>query len=112
MALGVIQVQTEDLDKVYVLQSSLGQSVGLGLFAAQDFEKGDILCYYTGVALNGREASNAKNRAYLMRLCKGLSIDAGPGKDIAARYINDNADKDEINVYDFYEEIVLYADSL
>ena len=98
MALGVVQVQTEDLDKVYVSQSSLGQSVGLGLFAAQDFEKDDTLCYYTGVALNGREAADTKERAYLMRLCKGLSIDAGPGKDVAARYINDNANKDEINV--------------
>ncbi len=38
-----------------------------------------------------------KSTAYLMRLGKGVTIDAGPHLDVLARYINDNADPTKIN---------------
>ena len=93
-----IVIQKEDVNNVYVLPSTLGESVGLGLYAAKQFQKGDIICYYTGIQMNGREAASVKQRAYLMRLCKNLSIDAGPCLEMSARYINDNSDKSKLNV--------------
>ena len=97
-AVAVVLLRPEDRPNVYVKPSSLGPQAGLGLFAKRDFARGDVLCYYTGEKLGGRQASGLKDRAYLMRLCKNLSIDAGKSLQVGARYINDNADKSKINV--------------
>ena len=75
-----------------------------GLFTARAFPAGAILCEYTGTFLDGRAATAARTSgdaartAYLMRLAKGVTIDAGPHPNVLARYINDNADKARINV--------------
>ena len=97
-AVAVVLLRPEDRPNVYVKPSSLGPQAGLGLFAKRDFARGDVLCYYIGEKLGGRQASGLKDRAYLMRLCKNLSIDAGKSIQVGARYINDNADKSKINV--------------
>ena len=91
-------LRPEDRPNVYVKRSSLGAHAGMGLFAKRDFARGEVLCHYTGERLDGRQASELKERRYLMRLCKNLSIDAGKSLHVGARYINDNADKGKINV--------------
>ena len=55
------------------------------------------VCIYNGNIIGGRAAAALKDRAYLMRLAKGVSIDAGPCPDVAARYINDNSDRKQLN---------------
>lgn len=111
MTTQLITLRAEDVHNVYVGISTLGKEVGLGLFAAHKFLKDEIICYYTGNVLSGREASDLKDRACLMRLAKGISIDAGPFPEIAAKYINDNKNVSQINAR-FKKEPELYRASV
>ena len=78
-------------------------TAGKGLFTTRAFAAGAVLCHYTGTFLDGRAATAARKSgdaaqtAYLMRLAKGVTIDAGPHPGVLARYVNDNADKARVN---------------
>ena len=79
-------------------------NAGKGLFTTREFAAGAVVCCYTGTFLDGKAATAARTSgdpartAYLMRLAKGVTIDAGPHPGVFARYINDNADKARLNV--------------
>ena len=90
------RLQVADRDQVYV-DVSTQPNAGLGLFAARSFARDETVCIYSGNVIGGRAAAALKERTYLMRLAKGVSIDAGPCPDIAARYINDNCDRAQLN---------------
>ena len=90
------RLQSSDQDNVYV-DVSTQPNAGLGLFASRTFVRGETVCVYSGNVLGGRAAAELAERAYLMRLGKAVSIDAGPCPDIAARYINDHIDRKQIN---------------
>eukprot|EP00929_Paragymnodinium_shiwhaense_P113039 TRINITY_DN81302_c0_g1_i1.p1 TRINITY_DN81302_c0_g1~~TRINITY_DN81302_c0_g1_i1.p1 ORF type:complete len:190 (+),score=5.46 TRINITY_DN81302_c0_g1_i1:95-664(+) len=80
------------------VRRSLIPGAGKGLFVTRDVAMGQHLCDYRGSILNGREATlalqsgNVSRIAYLMRLGKGVSIDAFPHPCVLARYINDHPD--------------------
>ncbi len=61
-------------------------SAGLGLFAAQDFKKGDFIIEYTGERISDDEA-NRRGGRYLFTYSKQITID-GKGRKNIARYIN------------------------
>ena len=90
------RLQATDRDQVYV-DVSTQPNAGLGLFAARSFARDETVCIYSGNIIGGRAAAALKERTYLMRLAKGVSVDAGPCPDIAARYINDNCDRAQLN---------------
>ncbi|MCE9585251.1 SET domain-containing protein [Candidatus Nomurabacteria bacterium] len=61
---------------------------GFGLFADQDFKKGDFVIEYVGKRLNREEADNVGGM-YLFEIRDSLTIDGKDRKNIA-RYINHN----------------------
>lgn len=62
---------------------------GQGLFAAREFEQGEVLCAYTGVVYPSREAWKRPDKSYLMKLGGGKYVDALHSPEVLARYIND-----------------------
>tara|TARA_B100002051_G_C16744333_1_gene646475 strand:+ start:1703 stop:2104 length:402 start_codon:yes stop_codon:yes gene_type:complete len=69
-------------DKVRVGRSS----AGLGLYASQEFKKGDLIIEYTGETISTAEADRRGGK-YLFELNDKKTID-GKGRDNIARYIN------------------------
>ena len=67
----------------YVVKKS---SAGLGLFAATDFKKGDLVIEYTGERITEAEA-NRRGGKYLFELNDDWTID-GKGRENTARYLN------------------------
>lgn len=61
-------------------------SAGLGLFANQNFSKGDLVIEYTGEIITEKEA-NRRGGKYLFELNDDWTID-GKGRENKARYIN------------------------
>jgi uncharacterized protein len=61
-------------------------SAGLGLFAAQEFKRGDFIIEYTGERISEEEA-NRRGGKYLFTVTPTLTID-GKGRKNTARYIN------------------------
>ncbi|MCA9360356.1 SET domain-containing protein-lysine N-methyltransferase [Candidatus Nomurabacteria bacterium] len=61
-------------------------SAGLGLFANQEFKKGDLVIEYTGETITEEEA-NIRGGRYLFELNNDWTID-GKGRENVARYIN------------------------
>jgi SET domain-containing protein len=59
---------------------------GLGLFAATNFKKGDLVIEYTGELISEAEA-NRRGGKYLFELNDDWTID-GKGRENLARYIN------------------------
>jgi len=59
---------------------------GLGLFAARDFKKGELIIEYTGEKITEEEA-NRRGGKYLFELNENWTVD-GKGRDNKARYIN------------------------
>ena len=55
-----IVIQKEDVNNVYVLPSTLGESVGLGLYAAKQFQKGDIIIIISYAHMDFEEAKSFK----------------------------------------------------
>ncbi|OQS07026.1 hypothetical protein THRCLA_20233 [Thraustotheca clavata] len=84
-------------DQLAVRTSRL-QNAGNGLFALQSFGAGDVVCVYHGDILTTREALQVEDKSYLMRLGKGVYIDARDHPDVIARYINDCRSKGVHNV--------------
>ncbi len=68
--------------KVQVKRSS----AGLGLFAAEDIKKEQLIIEYTGDRITQDEA-NQRGGRYLFSVTKDLVID-GKGRENTARYIN------------------------
>ena len=61
-------------------------SAGLGLFAAEDVPKNDVIIEYTGERITAEEADERAGR-YLFEVTDTLVID-GTGRENIARYIN------------------------
>jgi uncharacterized protein len=61
-------------------------SAGLGLFAAEDIKKDELIIEYTGEKITEEEA-NRRGGKYLFELNDKWTID-GKGRDNKARYIN------------------------
>ncbi len=59
---------------------------GLGLFALQEFKKGDLIIEYTGEKITEEEA-NRRGGKYLFELNDNWTID-GKGRENTARYLN------------------------
>lgn len=71
-----------DVKKVKVKRSS----AGLGLFATETFEKGELVIEYVGETISEEEA-NKRGGKYLFELNDNWTID-GKGRENIARYIN------------------------
>ncbi|CAE7221865.1 frmA, partial [Symbiodinium necroappetens] len=80
--------------------SGLGPGAGLGLFAAEALEAGAVVAQYSGDLHDLRTSRALEDQAYVMRLgptgpskdeiASGcIYVDAGPHKELWARYIND-----------------------
>lgn len=67
------------------VQTKRGLS-GLGLFATQDFKRGDFIIEYTGEYIS-REEADRRGGKYLFTVNKNLVID-GKERSNTARYIN------------------------
>lgn len=65
-------------------------SAGLGLFAAEDIPKEQLIIEYTGDRIDEDEA-NRRGGQYLFNVTENLTID-GKGRDNTARYINHSCD--------------------
>ncbi len=61
-------------------------SAGLGLFATETFEKGELVIEYIGETISEEEA-NKRGGKYLFELNDNWTID-GKGRENIARYIN------------------------
>lgn len=61
-------------------------SAGLGLYAARDYKKGELIIEYTGETITADEA-NRRGGKYLFELNDNWTID-GKGRGNTARYIN------------------------
>ncbi len=61
-------------------------SAGLGLFAARDFARGELVIEYTGETISDEEAERRAGK-YLFELTSEWHID-GRGRENLARYIN------------------------
>lgn len=61
-------------------------SAGLGLYAARDFKKGEVVIEYVGVIIS-EEVAQKRGGRYLFELNDKCTID-GKGRDNIARYIN------------------------
>lgn len=61
-------------------------SAGLGLFAKEEFQKGDLIIEYIGEVISEPEA-NQRGGKYLFELNDNWTID-GKSRDNIARYIN------------------------
>jgi len=89
------------------VQTKKSQS-GMGLFAARDFKKGEIIIEYTGEKITEEEA-NRRGGRYLFELNDEWTID-GKGRANLARYINHGC---KPNCYpeldDEEEHIFIYA---
>lgn len=70
-------------NKKYIVKKSFA---GLGLFATDDFVKGEFVIEYTGPLLTDVEADKKGGR-YLFRIKKDKTID-GTGRANIARYVN------------------------
>ncbi len=80
------------------VRTSLIPGAGMGLFTTVARQKGDWLSTYHGDVLTTREAMSATNKDYLMRLGKGIVVDASSISSCLARYINDSPlDKSKLN---------------
>ena len=64
---------------------------GLGLFAAEDIKKGEIIIEYTGNILLGKESREAKANMYLFEIHRDKTIDGSPRWNLA-RYCNHSCD--------------------
>ena len=83
-------------------------SSGLGLFAARDFKKGELVIEYTGEKITEAEA-NRRGGKYLFELNDDWTID-GKGRDNKARYINHACKPNAYPELDDAEEhIYIYA---
>jgi len=71
-----------EVKKVKVKRSS----AGLGLFATETFEKGELVIEYIGETISEAEA-NKRGGKYLFELNDNWTID-GKGRENIARYIN------------------------
>lgn len=70
----------------------------LGLFAMDDYEKDDILCYYYGEIVDTELAtSNNYHSDYVLRYNAKYSVDAAKEFNCLARYINDGIYSKKIN---------------
>jgi uncharacterized protein len=59
---------------------------GLGLFAKQAFQKGDLIIEYTGEKMT-TEAANKRGGQYLFEINDSWTVD-GRGRENTARYLN------------------------
>uniref|UniRef100_A0A0G4GDC7 SET domain-containing protein n=1 Tax=Chromera velia CCMP2878 TaxID=1169474 RepID=A0A0G4GDC7_9ALVE len=89
-------------DLLEVKDSSIpGAGQGLFLREVEEDEgakKGDVLCEYTGTHLTLLQFLRTKDRTYVMGgFGLNCHIDAGPHKNVLARYINDNFDSEKLN---------------
>lgn len=83
-------------------------SSGLGLFAARDFKKSELIIEYTGEKITEAEA-NRRGGKYLFELNDDWTID-GKGRDNKARYINHACKPNAYPELDDAEEhIYIYA---
>jgi SET domain-containing protein len=81
---------------------------GLGLFAVQDFKKGDLIIEYTGEKITEAEA-NRRGGKYLFELNDNWTID-GKGRENKARYLNHSCKPNCYPELDENEEhIYIYA---
>lgn len=71
------------LNKKYQVKKS---SAGLGLFATDEFKKGELVIEYTGETITEAEA-NRRGGKYLFELNDSFTID-GKGRENTARYLN------------------------
>eukprot|EP00941_MAST-03F_sp_MAST-3F-sp1_P000327 g327.t1 len=85
-------------DESLVVLKSLIPDAGFGLFVKKPFEKGSIICEYTGILLRTKEALRIKDKSYLMRLGPQAYVDARETLEVYARYINDCGNKFLYNV--------------
>jgi uncharacterized protein len=69
--------------KKFVIKRS---SAGLGLFAVEPFQKGELVIEYTGETISDEEAQKRGGK-YLFELNDNFTID-GRGRENVARYIN------------------------
>jgi SET domain-containing protein len=60
---------------------------GLGLFAAEDIKKGELIVEYIGTILNKEEADKKTSSQYLFEVSRNKTIDGTPRWNIA-RYAN------------------------
>lgn len=82
-------------------------SAGLGLFATQEYKKGDLIIEYTGETITEAEA-NRRGGKYLFELNDKWTID-GKSRENLARYINHsckpnaepelNEDETQVHIY-------------
>ncbi len=83
-------------------------SAGLGLFAASDIKKGEMIIEYTGEKITEAEA-NRRGGKYLFELNDDWTID-GKGRENKARYINHACKPNAYPELDDEEEhIFIYA---
>lgn len=83
-------------------------SAGLGLFAASDYKKGDLVIEYTGEKITEEEA-NRRGGKYLFELNDDWTID-GKGRENKARYLNHSCKPNCYPELDEEEEhIFIYA---
>lgn len=81
------------MSSTYVASSTLGSEVGLGLFAARPYSKGECIVEYQGEVLSEKEYSRRygdKLGKYVLQASRKTYIDArDPDKSNQARFIND-----------------------
>eukprot|EP00927_Polykrikos_kofoidii_P065165 TRINITY_DN60953_c0_g1_i1.p1 TRINITY_DN60953_c0_g1~~TRINITY_DN60953_c0_g1_i1.p1 ORF type:complete len:249 (+),score=36.95 TRINITY_DN60953_c0_g1_i1:31-777(+) len=81
-----------------VRPSSLGDSIGLGLFTSEAIPKDHVVCVYTGIELPTREAMRLEDKSFLMRIGQQSYVDARGCPEVLARYINDCRNEAVFNV--------------
>lgn len=90
-------LQSHDRGNVEVRPSLLGERAGLGLFSSRAFAKGDAICSYTGQLCGAKGGAGRSPHGYIFQLSQGVCIDAGTCFEVAARYVNDNANTRLLN---------------
>lgn len=74
-----------DLSDLFVTRTVIPLCYFQGLFAKRRFEKGEIICIYSGTVVRTREAMRMEDKTYLMRVGEQCYIDAKHHLDVLAR---------------------------
>jgi hypothetical protein len=82
-----------------VVGPSLIPGAGQGAFAARRFQRGEILCEYTGTPMNLLQFYRTRDWTYVMNLGDWRWVDLKPHPTIKARYINHHFDRSMINAH-------------
>jgi SET domain-containing protein len=79
-------------------RASLIVGAGQGLFATRAFQKGELVCEYTGRIYANKDAWQLADKSYLMKLGGGKYVDARECPHVMARFINDCRSRGTHNV--------------